>query len=486
MKAVEITRSWQGTRVTRWELKPLTGGPEGNPRAMARQALQEIFSTGAKGERTVILSVPSHRTMVHRGVLPFRDRKRNLQVVKFEAESLLPLPIEEVLVDFYPLREKGEGQEALIFAFPKKEMDGALSLLKEAGVEPEAVIPEAMALFSLVQHWGEVGSSNPAALLDIGPEKTTMIIWEGGKLTLARSIPFSNPLLSGGGELCPEGEGRSSWHRLAEEVSRSLMAYEGNEDRKSVAGIWLTGEGADRPDIGALLSQRTGRPVHPLAAGENVSLMLREIPAKEPFALAAALGAALLGSSGGSDQMNLRQEEFTSSRKAEKKKNRLHLLIAYGAFLLVLGIAAWGTEFYLKEKKYSELRAEIRKEFVQANPGVKKIVNEGQQMKTRLQEERTRVAAMGGMAAAGSPLDILRDLSLLIEPAGKIRITELIIETEAIEMSGEADSFDAVNRLKSRLEQSPSYKDVQLKTARASNLENVVEFKFQMGRRADG
>ena len=49
-------------------------------------------------------------------------------------------------------------------------------------------------------------------------------------------------------------------------------------------------------------------------------------------------------------------------------------------------------------------------------------------------------------------------------------------------MNGEADSFDAVNRLKGKLDRSPLYKEVQLKTARASTLENVVEFKFQMKR----
>jgi Tfp pilus assembly protein PilN len=79
-------------------------------------------------------------------------------------------------------------------------------------------------------------------------------------------------------------------------------------------------------------------------------------------------------------------------------------------------------------------------------------------------------------------LEILRELSGMVEPAWKLRVTDLVLDPEAVEINGEADSFDTVNRFKSKLDRSPLYKEVQLKTARASTLENVVEFKFQMKR----
>ena len=90
----------------------------------------------------------------------------------------------------------------------------------------------------------------------------------------------------------------------------------------------------------------------------------------------------------------------------------------------------------------------------------------------------------GVRSGTGSPLEIVRDLSLMIEPAWKVRFTELSMDPETIEVNGEADSFDAVNQLKIKLESSSQYKEVQLKTARASGLENVIEFKLQMKRGA--
>jgi general secretion pathway protein L len=158
------------------------------------------------------------------------------------------------------------------------------------------------------------------------------------------------------------------------------------------------------------------------------------------------------------------------------------LLLSYGIMLALLGIAAFGADLYLKERRYQDLRADIRKEFTQAQPGVKKVVNEVQQMKTLVQEERARVNALGGLSKAASPLEILREFSTAIEPGWKVRVTDLVVEPESIEVSGEADSFETINRLKSRLDKSPLYKEVQLKTARAGTVENVVEFKLQMKR----
>jgi Tfp pilus assembly protein PilN len=105
-----------------------------------------------------------------------------------------------------------------------------------------------------------------------------------------------------------------------------------------------------------------------------------------------------------------------------------------------------------------------------------------QQMKELVREEKARVDALGGLADTSSPLDMIRELSTMIEPKWKVRVTELVMEPEGIELAGEADSFDTVNQLKSNLDRSALYKEVQLKTAQASSLENIIEFKFQMKR----
>jgi type II secretion system protein L len=462
IKAVEVTRTMRGFRVSNHGLVPLRGKEKGDLRAEILNALRQVFPKLEDRGEGLVYSFPSRQTMVHRIPLPFADREKNRQVVKYEVEPLLPFSADQVIVDFYsPGKKSGEGK-TLVFAVRKGDLGEHLALLKEAGLDPESVVPEALAFFSLVRALGKT-SAGRGALLDLGEEKATLILWQDDRLVLARSMPLA-------------GSADQDLARLAEEIRRTFLSSGYGPENRPVEKVFLTGGNSLAPGVGKKLGDLLPASVSSLDMGE----MGGNVPGEIRPALAAALGAALGAAAG--EEINLRQEEFASSQKAERARGRMKILVSYAAILAVLGVAAFLLNYSLKEKKYQDLRAEIRKEFTQALPEVKRVVNELQQMKVRVQEERAKLAALGGGGVSGSPLEILRELSLTVEPSMKVRVTELIVDPEAVEVNGEADSFDTVNRVKSRLDRSARFKEVQLKTARASSLENVVEFKMQMKR----
>jgi general secretion pathway protein L len=496
IRAVELSRTLQGHRVTQYACLPIRSGEKEE----YLQGLRKIFPEGEKGGEGIVVPIASHRTMVHRVALPFQDRKKDRQVVKFELEPLLPFPVEEVLVDFYAPQESEDGNLALVFAVRKEELHELLSLMQDVGLDPESVVSEAMALFWVVKRLRQSGSAS--ALLDVGHEKTTMIVWRGETLALVRSIPIAGGAVSralertfkidakearnlkekGGGSAEGQEAIAVALGLLADEVQRTLIPFESGSEGRAVEKVFLTGGSASLPGVERILTELLRRPVAILDVSDHLPSLLRDVPPEYHSALTVALGAAFWGSVGEAERMNFRQEEFASTKKAKKLKTRVTLLLSYIAVLAFLGIAAFSTNLYLKEKRYRDLKADIRKEFLQAQPGLKKVVNEVQQMKNLVREEKVRLDALGGFSSTSSPLEILREISMMIEPTWKVRITDLAMEPEAVEVNGEADSFDTVNRLKSKLDRSPLYKEVQLKTARASTLENVVEFKFQMKR----
>lgn len=499
IKAVELTRTWQGYRVTDYGYLPIGTLNQEEKREVELRGLRKVFPEGEKGRDGLIISIASHRTMVHRVSLPFQDRKRNQQVVKFEVEPLLPFPAEQVVVDFYMPKQNQNSKSALVFAVPKEDLKEQLSLMQEAGLDPESAICEAMALFWMMKN---LGMNASGALLDVGHEKTTMIAWKGETLALVRSIPIAGAALSRAleqslklapqearnllerGRLSAEGQAAitPALRRLADEVRRTLISYESAPEGHPVENIFLTGGCAAVPGVENILSAELKKPVATLEIEKKLPSLMRDVPKEYHNMLPVALGAAFWETEGEAERINFRQEEFISLRKARKMKTRMTLLFSYAGVLAILGAAAFSTDLYLKDKKYRDLKAEIRKEFLQAQPGVKNVVNEIQQMKELVREEKARVDALGGLADTSSPLDILREISTMIEPTWKVRVTELVMDPEEVEVAGEADSFDTVNRLKSKLDRSALYKEVQLKTARASSLENMVEFKFQMKR----
>ena len=490
IKAVELARTWQGYRVTNYGFYPYSNAEKERTSGEKLQILGKIFPGGSKEGKNVIVSLPSQRMMVHQISLPFRERKKNQQVIKFELEPLLPFPVDQVIIDFYTGQDSPHANSAMAFAARKGDLQEQISILEEAGLDPESLVPEAMALFWLVQNLGQKISCG--ALLDMGHEKTTMVVWHDATLKLVRSIPVAGRAmrLPAGQRLrniSPEGQGTKetmlpALNRLADEVRRTMMAYESNPDGRLVEKIYITGGSVALPGIEKIFGEIIRRPVAILNMEESPQPLLKDVPGEYRHILAVALGTAFWGFTREEERINFRQEEFASTKKAKKAKNRMTLLLSYGILLAILGIAAFAVDFYLKERRYQDLKGEIRKEFLRAQPGVKKVVNEIQQMKNLLREEKARVNALGGLSKSTSPLEIIREFSTVIDPGWKVRITDLVVEPEAVEMTGEADSFETVNRLKSRLDKSPLYKEVQLKTARASTLENVVEFKLQMKR----
>jgi Tfp pilus assembly protein PilN len=283
--------------------------------------------------------------------------------------------------------------------------------------------------------------------------------------------------MSGG---VPNAAANPNLAHLAEEVKRTFLSAGYGTGGQSVEIVYLTGGGSLAPGVDRSLSQSLGTPVSALDLGEAAG----DVPKEHRPSLGAALGAAWGEPS--ADWVNLRREEFAPSQKAQRARGRLKILISYAIILGILGVSSFFLNLYLQERKYRDLKAQIRKEFSQALPEVKRVVNELQQMKARVQEERAKLGSLGGGPGGGSPLEILREVSLMVDPGAKVRVTELLIDSESIEVNGEADSFDTVNQLKARLDRSGNFKDVQLKTARASSLENVIEFKFQMKQGAGG
>lgn len=471
IKAVEVTRTLRGPRVTNYGVIPLNRKEKEDSRAEIIRRLREVLSKlEGRGEDWVYL-FPSSRTMIHRIPLPFRDRKKNQQVVKFEVEPFLPFPADQVVVDFYSAEKDEAGKEALVFAARKGNLGESLSMLKEAGLDPERVVPEALALFWLIRGLGKA-SEGPGALLDLGQEKATLILWQGKRMKLARSIPMSGGV--------PNAAANPNLAPLAEEVKRTFLSAGYGTGGQSVEKVYLTGGGLLAPGVDRSLSQSLGTPVSILDLGEAAG----EVPQEHRPSLGAALGAAWGEPS--ADWVNLRREEFAPLQKAQRARGRLKVLISYAVILGILGVASFLLNLYLQERKFRDLKAQIRKEFSQALPDVKKVVNELQQMKARVQEEKAKLGSLGGGPGGGSPLEVLREFSLMVDPGTKVRVTELLVDPESIEVNGEADSFDAVNQLKARLDRSGNFKDVQLKTARASSLENVIEFKFQMKQGAGG
>jgi len=140
----------------------------------------------------VIASLPEEKSFLQVIQLPLMPEENVRSAVVYEAENYIPLPIEDVYLDFQiikPVVNHLDHLDVLIAAAPKEIVNNYLFCLKEAGLKPKALETESLALCrALIK---KEFSPSPLLLADIGKTKTNFIIFGGYSLHFASSGDIS-------------------------------------------------------------------------------------------------------------------------------------------------------------------------------------------------------------------------------------------------------------------------------------------------------
>ena len=101
-------------------------------------AILELFKHHLIGDittRRVALSIPSYRTFTRSISLPQLGAKELRAAVELEAEQYVPVPLDELYLDYTLIRETKEGSEVFAVGVPKKIVDSYLVLMNLLGLE---------------------------------------------------------------------------------------------------------------------------------------------------------------------------------------------------------------------------------------------------------------------------------------------------------------------------------------------------------------
>jgi type IV pilus assembly protein PilM len=156
------------------------------------EALKSIKSRNSfSGGQKVMFSLPTSGVIVRHLELPAMTDERLSDVIQYEAESHIPFPLEEVVMDYHVL-EKTEEETRLVLVVSKEDkLNQYLEVVQNANLRPEIIDISAFSLFNLYQYFdGGNGSENgtpPKVLVDVGHQSTDIIIFKDATLYYARS-----------------------------------------------------------------------------------------------------------------------------------------------------------------------------------------------------------------------------------------------------------------------------------------------------------
>ena len=163
-------------------------------------ALKKLWSDGKFKSKNVVLGTGNQRILVRDLTLPKMSSKHIRESLPFHVQNILQIPLEDSLLDFYPVSEssgeQGNTINGLLIAAEKTEIVGNIRATEQAGLTPVEVdlIPFALNRL-LVQRTQLAGTT---ALVDIGGNTTSVIIAYHGVPLFVRIIPAGGEDLTRG------------------------------------------------------------------------------------------------------------------------------------------------------------------------------------------------------------------------------------------------------------------------------------------------
>ena len=156
------------------------------PLAKAARTLFDHHLVGEITTNRVNISVPAAHTFTRTMSLPALNQKDLLEAVRLEAEQYIPVPIDDLYLDYMVARRTNESTEVLAVAVPKKVADSYLALTRLLGLDAvcmESTISAGGRLFVQAEQ-----SDVPTVLIDFGSMSTDITIYDQGIIVTGTAL----------------------------------------------------------------------------------------------------------------------------------------------------------------------------------------------------------------------------------------------------------------------------------------------------------
>jgi hypothetical protein len=198
-----------------------------------------------------------------------------------------------------------------------------------------------------------------------------------------------------------------------------------------------------------------------------------------PFLMDNALSLALMEVEG-ANGFNFRKGPFASKKFWEENKKGLIQTGVFFALVVALAFFNVFIDSYFMGKRLARLDNQITDIFTSTFPDVKKIVDPVQQMRIKIQAARKKMLFPGETEKSIRTIDILNNISNRIPRETDVTLTRMVIGSENVVISGDTDTFNSVDNIKSRLEQEDAFKKIIISSANINKSDNRVHFNLKI------
>lgn len=287
------------------------------------EGIKKVRETAKISTKKAVVSLPEAAIFSRLILLPDVDEKKLEKSIYFEAKQYLPLPIDQVQIDWIPVtrtEKKGKKMiQILLVGAPKKLVAKYMEITAAAGLELIAVETDTIASARTLTF--KHNFENSILLIDFGGSGTDISVIKGQNVIFSQSIGTGSDVLTKSiasdfnleldqaeqykrtyGLLKDQAEGKifNSLEPVMElmvgEISKTLNYFRAHLQESTPKGIFIVGDGAKLPGLSPYLAGRLGIPtqVTDPVAGLQMSKHLKSETAQlSTVGFTVAVGLAL-------------------------------------------------------------------------------------------------------------------------------------------------------------------------------------------------
>lgn len=426
------------------------------------EALQEELKAFLKEQdfkaEMVITSVPSSQAFIRDITLTVDNPKVVEKIIKYQLEPYVPGSIDDMVVDFlYP----GPGGSFPCFGLDKNHLARHLALLAGAGIDPDVVTLEGLALLHLFLSTSGERPDEAVAIVHLEEDSTLVQIIYGKRPDFFRVFPRGD--LDG------------------EQIAETLRLYTLKRPGVVVSEILISGLSDEDRGGAEAIESKTGIKTSLWQPSDDLEGQRAESLARLHPVVNVPLGLALYAAQPSLRLVNLRKEEFLPRSHLDLRKVFLFSASAVVLLAILFTFSVYQKAFYL-EKQDQAVQDQISQVFARSFPEAARIVRgrELAQLEQMIAGETGRYQGLDEATAKEKTLDVLLKLTRIISEDPEVQIDNLSLEAKDIRLDGRTASFEAVDRLTSRLTKAGDFKNIKLVGAKMDRRENAVTFNFAL------
>ena len=432
--------------------------------------LETIVKKMDISDSVCVASLPADEISYRNIQVPFKGQKKIKKILPYELEPTFPFPTDDLIIDFITVKlpDSINDNNLIAAAVEKSKLQSFLDTLATFNIAPETVTVGGYPIAVCLTH--HLDNRKNWLVVDIDSNKVAIFFMLSGGICLIRSFSIRS-------------DGRSyKIKSLCSAIRQTHAALEkmiGSEFDPE--GLFITGCGLDDLGFEQDMAQALELPIHRIDLFRDTDLIKHQDPPKSwvPFLMDNALSLALLEVAG-EDRLNFRKGPFASKKFWEENKKGL---IQTGIILaLVVALAFFNVfiDSYFMGKRLARLDHQITEIFTSTFPDVKKIVDPVQQMRIKVAAVRKKMLFSGEGETPIRAIDILNNISQRIPSETDVTLTRMVIGSENVVISGDTDTFNSVDTIKSRLGQVDAFKKITISSANINKSDNRVRFKLKI------